>query len=101
MSIRKFILGSKFAFATLLALTFFVAHPAANVSAKPKKAKYGTIKILTAPGGLMLTIDGKPRGETTDGLSRIRSRARNAPRRDQASQRYVLETRNRSSGRTS
>ena len=64
MSIRKFILGSKLAFATLLALTFFVAHPEANVSAKPKKAKFGTIKILTAPGGLMLTIDGKPRGET-------------------------------------
>jgi len=65
MSIRKFILGSKLAFATLLALTFFVAHPAADVSAKPKKAKFGTVKILTAPGGLMLTIDGKPRGETT------------------------------------
>ena len=65
MSIRKFILGSKLAFATLLALTFFVVHPAATVSAKPKKAKFGTMKILTAPGGLMLTIDGKPRGETT------------------------------------
>ena len=65
MSSRKFILGSKLAFATLLALTFFVAHPSATVSAKPKKAKFGTIKILTAPGGLMLTIDGKPRGETT------------------------------------
>ena len=65
MSIPKFILGSKLVFATLLALTFFMVHPAANVSAKPKKAKFGTIKILTAPGGLMLTIDGKPRGETT------------------------------------
>jgi hypothetical protein len=31
---------------------------------KPKKAKNGTIKILTNPGGLLLTIDGKPRGET-------------------------------------
>ena len=57
MSIRKL------AFATLLALTFFMVHPAANVSAKPKKAKFGTIKILTTPGGLMLTIDSKPRGE--------------------------------------
>ena len=65
MSIRKFILGSKLAFATLLALIFFAAYPAATVSAKPKKAKFGTMKILTAPGGLMLTIDGKPRGETT------------------------------------
>lgn len=65
MSLRKFILGSKLAFATLLALTFFLVQPSATVSAKPKKAKFGTIKLLTAPGGLMLTIDGKPRGETT------------------------------------
>ena len=65
MLLSKSILGSKLAFAILLALTFFVVHPAANVSAKPKKAKYGTIKIQTAPGGLLLVIDGKPRGETT------------------------------------
>lgn len=65
MSIPKFILGSKLVFATLLALTFIMVHPAANVSAKSKRAKFGTIKILTAPGGLLLTIDGKPRGETT------------------------------------
>lgn len=64
--LRTFILNGKFkfAFAALLALTFFVVHPI-DVSAKPKKAKYGTIKILTNPGGLLLTIDGKPRGETT------------------------------------
>jgi hypothetical protein len=64
--LHTFILNGKFkfAFAALLALTFFAVHPI-NVSAKPKKAKYGTIKILTNPGGLLLTIDGKPRGETT------------------------------------
>jgi hypothetical protein len=65
MSIPKFILGSKLVFATLLALTFFMVQPATDVSAKTKRAKFGTIKILTAPGGLLLTIDGKPRGETT------------------------------------
>lgn len=65
MSIRKFILGSKLAFAALLALTFFMVQSPANVSAKPKKAKHGTIKLLTNPGGLLLTIDGRPRGETT------------------------------------
>jgi hypothetical protein len=67
MSLRKFVLNTnlKFAIAALLALTFFAFHPAANVSAKPKKAKYGTVKILTNPGGLLLTIDAKPRGETT------------------------------------
>jgi hypothetical protein len=54
----------KFAFSLLLALTFFALIPSAEVSAKPKKAKYGTIKILTNPGGLLLTIDGQPRGET-------------------------------------
>jgi hypothetical protein len=66
MSMRKFILngGFKFAFAALLAFTFFVAFTATEVSAKPKKAKYGTIKILSTPGGLLLTIDGKPHGET-------------------------------------
>jgi hypothetical protein len=53
----------KVAFAALLALSFFAATPS-SVSAKTKKAKYGTIKILTNPGGLLLTIDGKPRGET-------------------------------------
>lgn len=61
LSLRKFILGS---FAALLALSVFVVQPS-NVSAKAKRAKYGTMKILTNPGGLMLTIDAKPRGETT------------------------------------
>jgi hypothetical protein len=66
-SIRRLILNGKlqFAFAILLALTFFAAYPSANVSAKSKKANYGVIKIMTAPGGLLLIIDGKPHGETT------------------------------------
>jgi hypothetical protein len=60
------ILNSKlrFAFAVLVALTFFMVHPAFDVSAKSKKAKYGTLKILSTPGGLLLTIDGKSHGET-------------------------------------
>ena len=53
----------RFAFAALLALTFLGLH-VADVQAKPKKANYGTIKILTNPGGLLLVVDGKPRGET-------------------------------------
>ncbi|HEY0762790.1 MAG TPA: hypothetical protein VGD61_10520 [Pyrinomonadaceae bacterium] len=59
MSIRKFILS----LAVLLAFVFFAVQTS-TVSAKPKKAKNGTIKILTNPGGLLLTIDGKARGET-------------------------------------
>ena len=54
----------KFAFVLIAALTFFAFASAAEVSAKPKKAKYGTIKILTNPGGLLLVIDGQARGET-------------------------------------
>jgi hypothetical protein len=57
----RFIL--KFACAALLVFGFFAGQPS-NVSAKPKKAKYGTIKIMTDPGGLLLAIDGKPHGET-------------------------------------
>jgi hypothetical protein len=64
--LHTFILDGKFklVFVAMLALTFFAVHPF-DVSAKAKKAKYGTIKIQTNPGGLLLTIDGKPRGETT------------------------------------
>ena len=51
----------KFALLLLLAVTFLAAT---EVSAKTKKAKYGTIKILTNPAGLLLVIDGKPQGET-------------------------------------
>jgi hypothetical protein len=64
MSPRSSILRNlKFAFIALFALAFFAA-PATTTSAKPKKAKYATIKIQTNPGGLMLMIDGKPHGET-------------------------------------
>jgi hypothetical protein len=56
----------KFALAALLALTFSMAHPAATAQAKKRKlAKYGSIKILSTPGGLPIEIDGKPEGQTT------------------------------------
>jgi len=65
MSLRGTILRNlKFAFIALFAFVLF-AVPATTASAKLKKAKYATIKILTNPGGLMLMIDGKPHGETT------------------------------------
>lgn len=59
MSTRKFILS----FAVLLAFVSFSVQTS-TVSAKPKKAKYSRIRILSDPGGLLLTIDGKPYGET-------------------------------------
>jgi len=66
-SLRRFIRSSNFKsfFVALLATVVFAIQPSANVSAKDKLAKYGTIKILTNPGGFLLTIDGKPHGETT------------------------------------
>ncbi len=55
----------RFALAAFLVLTFLAFYLPSRVCAKTKKAKYGTIKILSSPGGLLLTIDGKPYGETT------------------------------------
>ena len=57
---------AKFAFAALLAFTFCMAHPASSAYAKKRKlAKYGSIKILSTPGGLPIEIDGRPEGATT------------------------------------
>ena len=56
----------KISLAALLALTFCMANPASTVYAKKRKlAKYGSIKILSTPGGLPIEIDGKPEGLTT------------------------------------
>ena len=56
---------TRFVFSLLLAIALFVVATSSEVSAKTKKANFGTIKILTNPGGLLLTIDGKTLGETT------------------------------------
>ena len=57
----------KLAFAVLAAVAFCLVHPASTTYAKSKKKKtaYGTIKILTTPGGFPLEIDGRPEGQTT------------------------------------
>jgi PEGA domain len=58
-------LNKKFALVfMLLALPLVLFSSYSNVFAKSKKAKYGTIKIMSTPAGLLLTIDGKPHGET-------------------------------------
>jgi PEGA domain-containing protein len=63
---NQYLSYGKFLFAAMLALTFCVAHPSATAYAKKKKlAKYGTIKILSTPGGFPLEIDGKTRGTTS------------------------------------
>ncbi len=60
----KYLAVGKFAFAALLVITFCMAHPGATSYAK-KKPKYGTIKILTVPGGFPLEVDGRSYGMTT------------------------------------
>jgi hypothetical protein len=60
---RTRFISLQFIFAALLAFSFFAVHPA-SVSAKTKKAKHATIKILSTPGNLPLMIDGKPEGVT-------------------------------------
>ncbi|HEV2885018.1 MAG TPA: hypothetical protein VGW36_09180 [Pyrinomonadaceae bacterium] len=56
----------KFAFAALLAFTFCLALPSSTAQAKKRKlAKYGTIKILSTPGGLPIEVDGRPEGVTS------------------------------------
>ena len=56
----------KVAFAALLALTFCMVNPASTAYAKKRKlAKYGSIKILSTPGGLPIEIDGTAQGVTT------------------------------------
>ena len=63
---NKFLKFQRFAFAALLALTFCAVHSVSTAYAiKPRKAKYGTIKILTTPGSLPISIDGKSYGQTS------------------------------------
>jgi hypothetical protein len=63
---NKYLKYGKFAFAALLVLTFCTAGYSSTAFArKPKKAKYGTIKILTTPGGFPVAVDGKSYGEST------------------------------------
>lgn len=59
---------ARLAFAALIAMAFCLVHPASTAYAgkeKRKRAPYGTIKLLTTPGGFPIAIDGKPRGETS------------------------------------
>ncbi len=65
MMTRKFILKDyRFLSTALVALLFVCFCSSPSVFAKTRRAKYGTMKIMTTPGGLLLTIDGKTYGET-------------------------------------
>jgi hypothetical protein len=55
----------KLAFVALLVMAGLFIYPSSSTYAKTKKAKYGTIKILSTPGGLPISVDGKSFGATT------------------------------------
>lgn len=55
----------KLAIVALLVLAGLLICPSSSTYAKTKKAKYGTIRILSTPGGLPLSVDGKSFGVTT------------------------------------
>src|SRR5215472_3629083 len=60
--------SARLAFAALIAMAFFLVHPASTAYAKQEKKKrlpFGTIKLSTTPGGFPIAIDGKPDGETS------------------------------------
>ena len=55
----------RFGLVTLLVLAAFAILSPSSSFAKTTKAKYGTIKILSNPGGLPIRIDETPYGVTT------------------------------------
>jgi hypothetical protein len=55
----------RFAVAIIVVSTFCAVYPSYNAYAKKKTARYGTIRILSTPGGLPLEIDGKAFGQTS------------------------------------
>ena len=55
----------KLAVMALLCLSGLLIYPSSSAAAKTKKAKYGTIRILSTPGGLPISIDGKSFGATS------------------------------------
>ena len=67
MSKSKFVSSKYFTFffAALLGFAFVGMQPSSVANAKPKKAKYGTIKFLSTPSGLPISVDGKSYGDTT------------------------------------
>ena len=62
---NKYLRMGQVIFGAVMAVALCAASTSSTVQAKPKKAKYGTIKILSTPGGLPISVDGKSYGETT------------------------------------
>lgn len=64
-SMSKYLRFGQVVFVALITAAFVAASASSTVQAKPRKASYGTIKILSTPGGLPISIDGKSYGNTT------------------------------------
>ena len=60
----RYLQYGKLTFATMIVFALGVASPFSTAYAR-KKPNYGTIKILTTPGGFPIEVDGKPQGHTT------------------------------------
>jgi hypothetical protein len=53
-----------------MALSFALVCTSSTAYAK-KRVKYGTLEVTTTPGGLPISIDGRPEGTTTTTVRRI------------------------------
>jgi len=60
----------KVLFTAAIALSFALVCTSSTAYAK-KRVKYGTLEVTTTPGGLPISIDGRPEGTTTTTVRRI------------------------------
>ena len=61
----------KFAVTAMIAISFALVCTSSTAYAKKKRVKYGELLITTNPGGMPISIDGKPEGTTTTQQRRI------------------------------
>src|ERR1051326_4976992 len=60
----------KFLITAAIALSFALFSNSSTAYAK-KRVKYGTLEVTTNPGGLPISIDGRPEGATSTTVRRI------------------------------
>jgi len=60
----------KILFTAAIALSFALVCTSSTAYAK-KRVKYGTLEVTTTPGGLPISIDGRPEGTTSTTVRRI------------------------------
>jgi len=61
----------KFAVTAMIALSFALICTSSEAYAAKKKVKYGQILVSTNPGGMPISIDGRPEGSTTTDIRTI------------------------------